>query len=107
MNEFLDSVLNLKAPALLLLILNAVGFGLKKIPQFPDWAIPLALPLAGAAIYPCIGEWSQVVKAAHIPWVMMALYGFGIGWAAVGANQAMRQFLSRNEPAAKEETKQP
>lgn len=93
----ITALFGLTPPVLLMLVLNLFGLALKRVPAVPDWLIPLLLPVMGAIIHPFVGDYSDLVKAARFPWVYMALYGFGIGWAAVGANQALRQFLGRNE----------
>lgn len=58
--------------------------------------IPMILPVAGAIIYPFIFNSDAVTIAVK------AMYGFGIGWTAVGANQFVRQVTDgRSEDSAK------
>ncbi len=58
-----------------------VGRMLKSVPQIPDWTIPLALPLVGAAAA-CLLE---------PPSGPVAIKGFLAGGNAVWMNQAFRQ----------------
>jgi hypothetical protein len=95
-NPIVNSIINLAPPVALLVVLNVIGYAIKQTP-LPNWTIPFALPLIGAIVYPFIGEFSEFVKTARVPWMMMAVYGCGIGGAAVGANQALRQWLARKE----------
>jgi hypothetical protein len=97
MNDILTGIVNVAPPLALFAVLYAAGMILKAVPHIPNWIIPCVLPVLGAVIYPYVGEYSEVVKAARVPWAMMALYGFGIGWATTGANQALSQFKGRNE----------
>jgi len=59
---------------------NMAGYALKKSPA-PDWLIPFALPIIGAALYCGITDCS----------VRTGLLGAALGWSAVGTNQALRQ----------------
>jgi len=64
---------------------NALGSILKGIPNFPDWMIPIALPIVGSVGLPALQGWTakNVVE------------GFLCGSAAVGLNQAVRQAQNR------------
>jgi len=70
---------------LLTALCNALGSILKGIPHFPDWLIPVALPLAGAIILPLL----QGATPKN------AVEGFLCGSAAVGLNQAVRHVRAR------------
>lgn len=64
-----------------------VGRMLKSVPQIPDWTIPLALPLVGAAAA-CMLE---------PPSGPVAIKGFLAGGNAVWMNQAFRQGKAGSE----------
>jgi hypothetical protein len=64
---------------------NALGSILKGIPNFPDWMIPVALPIAGA-----VGL--SLLQGAT---PKNAVEGFLCGSAAVGLNQAVRHVRAR------------
>jgi hypothetical protein len=95
MNDLISFITNAAPSVILVLTLNGFGLAIKKVPYVPDWLIPLILPVAGALIYPFVGEYSPVVLKAQIPTLLMGLYGFGLGWVAVGANQFWRQMIGR------------
>lgn len=106
-NDLVNGIVNVSVPVALLAALNVVGYVLSKLPEnkIPNWTIPFILPLLGAILYPLVGSYTEVAKAAKVPWLVMSFYGIGIGGAAVGANQALRQWLGRNEPSKPNETK--
>jgi len=64
---------------------NALGSILKGIPHFPDWLIPVALPVAGAVVLVSV----QGATPKN------AVEGFLCGSAAVGLNQAVRNVRTR------------
>jgi hypothetical protein len=64
---------------------NALGSILKGIPNFPDWMIPIALPIAGSV--------GLVLLQGVTP--KNAVEGFLCGSAAVGIHQAVRNVRSR------------
>lgn len=91
-----DTIMHMSPPVLLSLALNAVGIFLKKSP-IPDWLIPFALIAIGAITYPLIADTGDVNPKVHNPVIYLAVIGSLIGGASVGANQALRQFLGRND----------
>lgn len=93
--ETLTDILQLSPPLALALLLNLVGFGLKKS-KLPDWTIPLILIGIGAGTFPFIAETAKVSYQCHNPSILMAIYGGCIGGLSVGLNQALRQFMGRN-----------
>lgn len=70
--------------ALLVAGLNILGWMFKQSP-IKNWLIPIILPIAGGAAAPFVITGDGLTLAVKI------LYGFGLGWTAVGANQAWRQ----------------
>lgn len=98
MDTDLSFLINAAPPVILVVCLNGLGWVLKLIPKVPNWLIPVALPFAGAFIWPQIGDYSPIVMKAKTPGLLMGLYGFGLGWVAVGANQFVRQIIWRFWP---------
>ena len=88
-------LLSASPAVMLVLVLNFVGFAVKRIPKIPNWLIPILLPVVGAILFPFVGERTAAIQAAHFPGAQLALYGAGLGCAAVGLHQAMRQWLGR------------
>ena len=80
----MNEITQISPPVLLAIALNGLGWCLKQSP-IKNWLIPIILPAVGAAVYPFIYNLDGVSIA------MKALYGWGIGWTAVGANQFLRQ----------------
>lgn len=80
----MNEITQMAPPVLLVTVLNGLGWCLKQSP-IKNWMIPMILPVAGAVIYPFIFESATVTIAVK------CMYGFGIGWTAVGANQFVRQ----------------
>jgi len=65
-----------------MLVLNGLGFAIKKIPRLSDWIIPFVLAIAGAVGHCAINStWTGP----------QAIEGIAIGLAAVGTNQLLRQ----------------
>lgn len=64
---------------------NIVGFMLKELPFTPNWTIPIALPIVGAG---------GVCAMSGVS-MRNVITGLACGWAAVGANQALRQLNGR------------
>lgn len=95
-------VLNAAPPVILVVSLNGFGWALKFVPKLPNYIIPLALPIAGALLWPLIGDYSPVILKAKMPTVLMGLYGFGLGWVAVGANQTLRKLMEHFGPETPE-----
>jgi hypothetical protein len=91
MNDLVTFITDAAPSVILVLSLNGLGLALKRMPFIADWVIPLALPVVGSIIYPFVGEYSPGVLKAQFPKLLMSLYGFGLGWVAVGANQFWRQ----------------
>lgn len=93
--DLIASLTNAAPSVILVLALNGLGLALKNMPFVPGWLIPIILPVVGAGVYPFVGEYSPLVLKAQVPGLLMGLYGFGLGWVAVGANQFWRQFVGR------------
>lgn len=91
----IQSLLDASPAVVLVFVLNFIGYAVKKIPALPDWIIPFLLPAIGAVSYVFVGELSAKIAAAKYPTAILALYGAGIGCAAVGLNQALRQWTGR------------
>lgn len=75
---------------------NIVGGMLKALPFTPDWTIPLALPIVGAAGMCAVSGFSG----------RNIITGLACGWAAVGAHQALRQLNGRGRQAPVEAPKE-
>jgi hypothetical protein len=94
----LSFIINAAPPVILVISLNGLGWALRMTPKVPNWLIPLFLPVVGAVVWPQIGDYSPVILKAKMPWLLMSLYGFGLGWIAVGANQFVRQIMGHFWP---------
>lgn len=92
---WVDKLLDLKPPVLLMLALYIVGRIIKSIPRIENWVILLVLPTIGAIVYPWVGERSEIIKAMKIPTLGMAMFGLGIGWCATGAYEALSRLLPK------------
>lgn len=100
MNET-DLIVKLTPIPLLVIALNIIGLGLKKVPTIPNWTVPLFLPVIGAIVYPFIGAMvpiGGIEKLAH-PSVFYALIGFVCGGVAVWGHQVVTQYAGRNGAA--------
>jgi hypothetical protein len=104
--ELLTKATELSPPVLLAVVLNALGFALKKSPM-PDWVIPLFLPTLGAAAFPFIAEVGKVSYQVQNPIVFNCIIGAALGFGAVGINQAFRQFLDRKTDTKDDADKPP
>lgn len=91
----LNTLLNIAPPAILMIVLNGIGFCLKKANFFPNRIIPIMLLLLGGASYPFVGEYSPRVAAARFPVALMVVYGIGIGLAAVGSFESAKTLLEK------------
>lgn len=83
MEAFVDYVLSLNNPMLLIVFLNMVGFLIKKSP-INDTFIPLILVILGAIIYPLLVD-------KTIPLVKAIMFGALFGGTSIGVNQLYRQ----------------
>lgn len=81
----MNDIENIGAVGLTTALCNALGSILKGIPGFPDWLIPVALPIAGMV--------GMVSLQGLTP--ENAVHGFLAGSAAVGLNQAVRNVRDR------------
>jgi len=71
----------------LLIALNFLGYGLKKIKWFPNGLIPMVLIVAGAAVFPFIYELTEITHTAYNPRLYAVVLGACLGGAAVGFHQ--------------------
>ena len=95
MEDTVKTILDASPAVVLMVVLNFIGFAVKRIPAIPNWLIPFILPVLGGLAYPYVGEFSPAIKLAKHPAALMVLYGVGIGCAAVGVNQALKQYAGR------------
>lgn len=95
MNETIDQILQMSPPVALCIVLNVIGFLLKKAPNVANWVIPFVLVVLGTILYPLIADAGKVGFACKNPMIVLALYGFLIGAASVGLNQFTRQIMGR------------
>lgn len=96
MND-LTSIVGASPAVALMLALNAVGFGLKKIKQFPNTAIPLLLILLGGVAFVFIGNFGHPPPLYPKP--LLFIYGVGIGFAAVGVFESGRTWFLKDDSA--------
>lgn len=94
MND-LTSIVGASPAVALMLALNAVGFGLKKIRQFPNTAIPLLLILLGGVAFIFIGNFGHPPPLYPKP--LLFIYGVGIGFAAVGVFESGRTWFVKDD----------
>ena len=100
----IQELLSASPAVVLAFVLTFIGYALKQAPKFPNWLIPFALPVIGAAVFYFVGEISQSVEVRNAG-VARLLYGFGIGCGSVGLNQMLRQWQGRNLPNEPDEKK--
>ena len=98
MNEELNILTKLTPVPLLVIGLNVIGLGLKKLPVIPNWLIPIALPVIGAIVYPFIGSMVPVpgIERLDYPCVFYGLIGLVCGGIAVWGHQVVTQWGNRN-----------
>lgn len=84
---------------LLILALNVLALGIKKVPKVPNWLIPIILPIVGAALYPFIGGMVPItgIESLSYPAVFYGLIGFVCGGIAVWGHQVVIQLTNRND----------
>lgn len=90
-----DQLLQLKAPVILILVLNAAMFVVKRIPAVPDWIIPTLSFIGGGIGYPLMSNPGDVPFTARCPLCVQFFFGLILGYAAVGCHQQVKQFLNR------------
>lgn len=92
----LQKVAGLPACALTVLACFVVGFVLKRLPNFPNGAIPAVVVLVGAAVYPLIADSkTEMFDDAPRVWIARAIiigaiYGL-LEW--LGHNQIVKRFF--------------
>lgn len=97
--DLVDTLQKISPMGALFIVCNVLGFVLKKADRFNDKYIPLVLFLFGGVVNPFIANTAIVPWDVAYPVVYHALIGLGIGGAAVGGNQVLRQLLGYyNEP---------
>jgi len=97
MNEELNVLTKLAPVPLLVVALNVLALGFKRVPALPNWLIPVVLPGIGALIYPFIGEMVPItgIDKLQYPWVFYGLIGLVCGGVAVWGHQLVTQILQR------------
>lgn len=88
----LQSLMQLGPIPLLALVLNCVGYFLKKSPVNNYW-IPWILFFSGGIIYPFIAETSQINHNVAYPIMMEIMIGCAIGALSVFSYDRVSQFI--------------
>lgn len=90
----IESISDLGAPAALMLLMNGLGWILKRTP-FPNSWIPVALIGASAFIYPWIYDWGNIVLNVDHPYAVASVHGALIGMSAVGTYEKFCEIWDR------------
>lgn len=98
MTNELELLTKLSPTVLVVIALNVFAQGWKRIPNLPNWVIPIVLPIVGAAIYPFVGCAVPVpgTEQSAYPWALHALIGAVCGGVAVWGHQVVTQWGNRN-----------
>jgi hypothetical protein len=90
-----DQLKQLSPPVLIIIAINVLMFGAKRIQVIPDWIIPALAMVLGGVIYPLISNPGDVPYTVRCPLCLQVLFGLIIGFAAVGCHQQVKQLFKR------------
>lgn len=91
----LTQLKDLSPPIVLWVVLNIVAIILKRVPQFPDWLIPVTSVVLGGIIYPLVTDPGKVSFAVRCPVCAQVLTGMMAGGIAVASHAQFKQFMQR------------
>lgn len=90
-----EQLKQLSPPILLIVVINALMFGAKRVPFIPNWIIPVVSMAMGGILYPLISKTGDVPYTVRCPDCLQILFGLIIGFAAVGCHQQVKQLFNR------------
>jgi len=96
--EVIEQIFELSAPALMVVLLVLLGWTIKGSPV-PNWLIPWILVLVGTFVFPQICDRQAIVYNAYNPTVYTHVIGAILGFAAGGFYEwILKRILDRFKP---------
>ena len=91
----LQQLLELSPLLLIWFGINLLMWVAKRIPQVPNWSIPLIALVIGAVALPLFTDPGKVLFSVRCPVCLQVFQGACVGLASVGTHQLFRQIVGR------------